>query len=266
MQRDWHSALLTLRHETVTRNGLVKRAKAMKLEWKIEPKDVKSVREIIKAHKHEPLVVDRIERNLRPAKPAVKREDFWRLSVNCLITSRQPSGKDSRVERFVQRTPFQLELDVCQQSHNLRQLAAKTISSAGLRFNERIAGFIVDNLRYLEDDGWSETMKVLRSLRTAQTVECEREAADFIDTRFMGFGPKQSRNLLQWLGLTQFEIPLDSRITKWLNKHGFPVRLSAAALGDRNYYNFISDGVQELCRQSGEKPCVLDAAIFVSYG
>ena len=51
-----------------------------------------------------------------------------------------------------------------------------------------------------------------------------------------------------------------------MKKHLLKIALlSAAALGDRNYYNFISDGVQELCRQSGVKPCVLDAAIFISF-
>ena len=125
----------------------------MKLQWKIEPKDVESVREIVEEYKYEPIVVDRIERNLRPTKPPVKKTEFWKLSVYCLITSQQPSGKDSRVERFVQRTPFPLKLDVCRQTENLRQLAERTISSAGLRFNERISGFVVGNLDYLEEEG-----------------------------------------------------------------------------------------------------------------
>lgn len=99
--------------------------------------------------------------------------------------------------------------------------------------------------------------------QSSRADECE--AAEFVDDHLKGFGPKQSRNLLQWLGLTKYEIPLDSRITKWLNEFGFPVRLSAGALSDRNYYNFVSDGVQALCAQSDIYPCVLDAAIFTSY-
>ncbi len=79
-----------------------------------------------------------------------------------------------------------------------------------------------------------------------------------------GFGPKQSRNLLQGLGLSRYEIPLDSRIAKWLNKYGFPMMLSAAALGDRNYYGLISDGFQQLAQCCEIMPCVLDAAIFSS--
>src|SRR3712207_8726784 len=38
-----------------------------------------------------------------------------------------------------------------------------------------------------------------------------------IDDSLKGFGPKQSRNLLQGLGLTRYEIPIDIRITRWFN-------------------------------------------------
>jgi hypothetical protein len=41
-----------------------------------------------------------------------------------------------------------------------------------------------------------------------------------------------------------------SRITDWLNDFGFTVRLTAAAaLADRNYYEFIEQGIQALLRK-----------------
>ncbi|MEY9595889.1 hypothetical protein AB7M74_011300 [Bradyrhizobium japonicum] len=87
--------------------------------------------------------------------------------------------------------------------------------------------------------------------------------ARYIQDTFSGFGPKQSRNLLQSLWLTRYEIPIDSRVIDWLNEEfQFPVRLSSEALSDINYYIFVSDGIQELCEKSGVIPCVFDAAIF----
>ena len=65
--------------------------------------------------------------------------------------------------------------------------------------------------------------------------------------------------------MTRYEIPIDSRITKCLNRFGFPLRLSAGSLADEDYYTFISDGIQTLCREAEILPCVLDAAIFVSF-
>jgi thermostable 8-oxoguanine DNA glycosylase len=117
----------------------------------------------------------------------------------------------------------------------------------------------------LEKELWSRVVEVVDELRLSSTPRSEREAADFIADHFKGFGPKQSRNLLQSLGLTRYEIPIDSRITKWLNDFGFPVRLSAGALADRNYYDFVSEGFQQLAAQSEIYPCVLDAAIFASF-
>ena len=68
--------------------------------------------------------------------------------------------------------------------------------------------------------------------------------------------------LLQGLKLSRFEVPIDSRITKWLNDFGFPVKLTASALSDQNYFEFASDGFQRLAEACGIVPCVLDAAIF----
>jgi len=67
------------------------------------------------------------------------------------------------------------------------------------------------------------------------------------------------------LELTRYEVPTDSRITRWLNEFGFPVTISADALSDRNYYRFVSEGIRELCDACRIYPCLLDAAIFSSY-
>jgi len=64
------------------------------------------------------------------------------------------------------------------------------------------------------------------------------------------------------LGLTRYEIPLDSKVVRWLNAEGFPSTLSAQALADPNYYEFVMDAVRVLCSQAGVLPCVCDAAVF----
>lgn len=88
----------------------------------------------------------------------------------------------------------------------------------------------------------------------------------FLATHFDRIGPKHSRNLLQILGLTRYEIPLDGRVTKWLNDDlGFAFDVSAASLSDPDYYDLISEGVQQLCATAEVLPCVLDAAVYVSF-
>ena len=80
-----------------------------------------------------------------------------------------------------------------------------------------------------------------------------------------GIGPKQSRNLLQWIGVSKYEIPVDSRITKWLNQNLLKYHLTANLLADHTYYDLVSDGIQLLCKRTHLYPCLLDAAIFTSF-
>ena len=76
---------------------------------------------------------------------------------------------------------------------------------------------------YLEQKGgWKPVLDHLEEVRLCPGSKSERHAAEFIDKQLKGFGPKQSRNLLQWLGPSRYEIPLDSRITKWLNDFWIP--------------------------------------------
>jgi hypothetical protein len=137
---------------------------------------------------------------------------------------------------------------------------------------KKIGKEVDHNFKWFENKGWTEIETWINKLRVCRNREphfidktIERNAARAVSTGMKGFGPKQSRNLWQSLGLTRYEIPIDSRITKWLNQHKFPLKLSASALSDSNYYEFIMDGIQMLCAESNIYPCVLDAAIFASF-
>ena len=140
---------------------------------------------------------------------------------------------------------------------------AKTLRTAGgIRFADKIASELSQNLSLLEASEWAPTLEQCNRLTRLVPRDVEIEVAAHIQNHFLGFGLKQSRNLLQSLGLTRYEIPIDSRLTGWLNEFGFPVRLSAGALQDANYYRFISDGIHMLCERGGVLPCVFDAAVF----
>lgn len=89
---------------------------------------------------------------------------------------------------------------------------------------------------------------------------------EFSGEGFHQIGSKQSRNILQILGLTRYEIPLDSRITKWLNSNlDLPYHVSGNGLRNAEYYHFIMDLVQDACTTAEVLPCIFDAAVFSSY-
>ena len=241
----------------------------MNFIWQIQPEDIEKVRAFVDCHLNDAEVKDRIARNLRKDKPPITEEQFWECMVGCLLTTQQKSGPNSRVAAFIGEVPFPLRYEVCM-SHqdDLLDFAQAVLTKfGGLRWPRQIAAGVSANLATLEGKwGWQRYFSMLDRLREVQTQEVERTVAHFIDERLCGFGPKQSRNLLQWLGLTRYEIPIDSRVTKWLNNDfGFPLKLSSTALADLNYYEFVLDAVQQLCREADVFPCVLDAAVFSSF-
>mgnify|MGYP006965539446 CR=1 FL=1 len=185
--------------------------------------------------------------------------------IMCLLTSQQRSGPNSPVGRFLLLQPFPITFENISTTGDIKNFIKGILEENNLkRYINKISKFFTANYDNIEGNNWSiiEKLKVLKS---SNSKEEERRIADDINDSFYGFGPKQSRNFLQALGLTKYEIPIDSRITNWLNKFGFPVLLNSSSLGDKSYYHFVLDGIQELCYKAEIYPCMLDAAIFSSY-
>jgi hypothetical protein len=244
---------------------LLRRFNEMKLRWQIDKKDVARVKSLVASQAGNALIRARQQRNLAKTKPPVTRERFWRAMVSMRLTTRQKSGPESHVARFIRLNPFPLAYADVDRARAANVLIAKVLRNAGgIRFADKIANELAQNLEGLEGGLWADTLHRCNRLTQLMPRKVEIEVAQHIQEHFLGFGPKQSRNLLQSLGLTRYEIPIDSRLTDWLNKFGFPVRLTAAALGDDNYYRFISDGIQALCERSGVLPCIFDAAVFTA--
>lgn len=239
----------------------------VEIRWKISSSDVKRLKAFVASQRSNSFVASRIQMNVKHrSRATISRHLIWLRIVGSLLTTQQRSGPDSAIYRFIATRPFPLRYAVVQSRRDAGRFAATTLRRfGGVRRWQKIADELQTNLLRLDGGLWKPLLEHCRGLRTARGYEREREAARFVDEHLAGFGPKQSRNLLQALGLTRYEIPLDSRVTKWLNEFGFPLRLSATGLNDADYYEMVLDGVRELCRRSGLYPCVLDAAIFVSF-
>ena len=238
----------------------------MKIIWKIEQEDLINIRKFLEDNKDNIFVKKRISRNINKDYGEITKSDFFKTMISCLLTTQQRSGPQSSVTKFINTKPFPLQYELCLKQADLKNYILKTLDSySGIRKKNKITDEITTNLEVLEKKLWHKIFEMTVRLKSKDSIAEERMAADLIMDNFKGFGPKQSRNLLQSLGLTKYEIPIDSRITKWLEKYGFPIKLSAMALGDINYYNFISDGFQILCKEIGIEPCIMDAIIFSSY-
>ncbi len=245
----------------------------MKINWIIEEKDIRHIKEFVDSQSGKSFVKKRIAKNVNGPIPDFNRDIFWNTMISCLLTTQQRSGPESFVTKFININPFPLNLNKCAEQTNLKKFVEDTITSfGGLRRAKTIGDEAFHNFEWLKNGGWQEiesNAKVLVEKRSQKLQfgdkYIERKVVKIAIDNLKGFGPKQSRNLWQSLGLTRFEIPIDSRITKWFNKNEFPVRLSAGALSDENYYIFVMNGIQEACKASDIHPCVLDAAIFASF-
>jgi hypothetical protein len=238
----------------------------MRIIWQIEQKEIYQLQNFVASQIDNAFVKNRIIKNVEHPPKSISIELFWEVLVGCLLTSQQRSGPKSYVTKFLTTSPFPLSYHHFTEQDD-RVGASKQIlrSFGGIRFVNRISEQLAQNIEALHKGLWEQTSILLMKLVEQSTSSIEREVTDFVRNCYMGIGPKQSRNLLQGLGLTKYEIPIDSRITKWLNEFGFPVVLSSGALSDPNYYNFVSDGIQAICKECNIFPCVLDAAIFSSF-
>jgi thermostable 8-oxoguanine DNA glycosylase len=237
----------------------------MEISWLITQDDVNSVKKFIEQNQN-PFVASRLRRNINKENLEISEDSILRSMVMCILTSQQRSGPNTPVGLFLQREPFPLTFQALRNTKDPEEFFSATLKKNGLnRYINKIPKFLVNNYKFLLTTNWHIINLIKAHLQHNSDKISERKLANYLNDNFQGFGPKQSRNFLQTLGITRFEIPIDSRITSWLNDFGFPVTLTSIALQDREYYEFVSDGIQNLCKESDILPCILDAAIFSSF-
>jgi thermostable 8-oxoguanine DNA glycosylase len=238
----------------------------MNLTWEIEEQDIEKVVSFYIKWSNDPFVRLRLKRNIERPRPRITKDHLWMTLVGCLLTTQQRSGPGSAVKRFLDANPFPLNYKECSSKDDLEAFARETITSfGGIRRAPTIARWLSNNHKALEGGLWPHLLSRAEEVNVSDNPALERETAHFLAKHLDGIGPKQSRNLLQWVGVSKYEIPIDSRITKWLNRNILKYHLSANLLADYTYYDMVSDGIQLLCKRADIWPCMLDAAIFTSF-
>lgn len=237
--------------------------------------EIDAVRNVVAELRNTPFFQLRYRRNILNPPRQFSNEQFWKQMIVCMCTSVQPSGPNSRISKFARETPFALNLAVCEFEINLRTYAETTIRSRGLRFGSKIAKQVEANLTWLRNGGWQAVQALFTMVINlpAGSPPSKRIAAERIASRTLmgrnhglaGFGPKQARNLWQCLGVTQYEIPLDSRICAWMNALPSSPRVNPVRLySSVRYYEATMSRIQAICEAAAVLPCEFDAAVFAS--
>lgn len=236
----------------------------MNIIWEISESDIKKVVDFVNENRN-PFVDDRINRNVNRNDIQISRDTIIKNMLMCLLTSQQDSSPESNFDVFFRKKPFLLTYEFLSKATIIEVVLGSVLKINGLtKYSNKIPKYFSSNFSYLEETNWALQTKLENSLKNELTKQSERDLADSVDKIFKGFGSKQARNFLQSLGLTRYEIPIDSRIMNWLKDFGFPILFSPTALQDKAFYHFVSDGIQLLCEKANIYPCVLDAAIFSS--
>jgi len=237
--------------------------------------NIEAARQFVAVERATPFFQRRYRRNVQDPPMHFSREEFWKQMVVCMCTSVQRSGPNSRLSQFVREKPFPLTLAACESKADLRTDAETILRSRGLRFGQKIAAQIEANLAWLRYGGWDSAEDQFMQLAALSVtspadhrIAVERRAARSLMGRnggLAGFGPKQTRNLWQCLGVAVYEIPLDSRICTWLNALPSPFQIKPERLyGGVQYYEGTMSHIQALCRAAEVFPCEFDAAVFAS--
>lgn len=242
----------------------------MHANWDIDEATVKKCKEIVAGNESKALVKRRRQKNILRKGIDLSKSAVWRVIVGCQVTTMQRSGPGSKVSNFMDekcRLPNPaLDYETCRKKVDLEAFLVKELQKAGLWRAGPVAANLAAMMKNLESGEWTQLLTHLNNLTRNTTKQKERTVALYLQTKqFPGIGPKQSRNLIQWLGLSRYEVPIDTRVVKVLRHWGTTFVPSAAALGDEAVYVFVQDALQKLARMIGIYPCMLDAAIFASF-
>ena len=236
--------------------------------WKITAKDIKLVRQVCEEQKNHKIFIRRQKINVETKSLNISKEVFWKCIFTCLLTTQQRSSEDSRINEFLKSGYSKIGLTKLSRQKNIKKYIASQLKGfGGIRRTKLIPIEAETIYKYLIQSEWNLLKRVNNFSKEKGNKYRERELANEIveEKGFKGLGPKQSRNLLQMLGYSIYEIPIDSRITDWLNANNiFPFKLNSKGLSDIEFYCFLNDAIIELCEKAGVKPCMFDAAVFSS--
>lgn len=230
--------------------------------------EAKLISDLVAKSQSVDLVIERRQWNVDGTWKMPSKSEFWDQLVLAILSSQQPSGHDSHLDIFSRLEPFPLAL-VSYERLTDAQVEA-VIKEAGLRMGATKTEQMRKSYKWLfgKQDGWSKVSpgleRLLEQRNTSPTPEhktFERTTARFLDMMLAGIGPKQARNVLQLLGLTRYEIPLDSRVSGWLEEN-LGWYISRDSLSDAEEYEFWLDRLQLACETARVLPTIFDAAAF----
>ena len=236
----------------------------MKSIWTIDNTVLENIRKVIIDNIDSKLAKERKSKNIEKKGIDLSKNNVWKILVGCEITSRQKSGENSPTDQLLKSGSKLFDFNYCKNNHNF---IIEELKKFNLRRYNTIAEWLILIIKEWELGEWDILQKKLTLLKKYHSKEDEKQVIDYLRSgKYKGLGLKQSRNFLQWLGLSIYEIPIDSRVIKVLENCGCNFVPGPNALQDDATYEYLENGLQMISEELQILPCELDACFFMSLG
>lgn len=218
---------------------------------------IEGYNKIIKKYMNHESVKRRITINIDNGKREVTKEKFWRSLLLGVITS----GKRESAVKKLKNLPI-FDFNAVSQQKDRKFFFSENLSAFGCQ--EKFAHYLDHNYKKMDTE-WETILKSLEAVKEDTSLEKERNIVlDFQE--FLGIGSKQSRNMLQMLGFSQYVIPIDSRIKKGLCKlGGVAMPIDKKSFSNEKIYREVEDQINDLCKKLGIVPCILEACLYLEF-
>lgn len=224
---------------------------------------IRRYKKLIDENKSLPRVIERKKLNIDTPRKDLRIDEkiFWEKLVVGIVTSNVRNNAAFRKKLDDSNI---LKYEVVKKELKDREGIAERLKEYKIGRYQRNSTALMTNMERL-DNNWKETERCLKTLQYDTTLDKERMVAKYLADLYQQIGPKQSRNIIQMLGLSRYVVPLDSRMDETINEYGGIMLPEVQNPYSReNYYMDIEDQINDLCVELGIYPCFFDACVYWS--
>jgi thermostable 8-oxoguanine DNA glycosylase len=223
----------------------------------ITPQSIEYFKNLHAKHQNHPLVLERIENSSSDKKKQdIDINLFWSALVEIInATQDRSAGLNSPTND----TDYKIKKwdSIKDISHDeLRELAYTEFMDSNIdKYSNNNARYAVSNRNFIKKQGEEKILKKINSCEVGNATS-EEKTCVFLQ-KLKGIGPKQSRSILQYLGLSHHQVPIDSAVLNQLEISG--IDITDAKLDKERDYQEVQNIIWNISKELNVLPCVFDA-------
>ena len=189
----------------------------------ITPQSIEYFRKLYSKHQNHPFVLERIENSSNEKnRPDIDINLFWATLVETINATQ---ARSAGFINPINDTDYKIKKwdSIKGISHDeLRELAYTEFMDSNIdKYSKNNAKYAVSNRNFIKNQGEEKILKTINSCETGNSTS-EEKTCVFLQ-KLKGIGPKQSRKILQYLGRSHYQVPIDSEVLNQLEISGIDI-------------------------------------------